>query len=875
MSETVSRRGTRGSAAAIGRLPALPRAYVARSRLWAHLEDAAESAVTLLVGPGGSGKTLGIAGWLRRTGRAAETTWLADGAGWDADRLLPLLRRRVDDRPALVVIDDAHRLPLATVRALDDLLDSDPESFRVLLASRWDLPVTRLAPELLGHLTMLRGELLRLDENESAALVAAHARTDSPEVATAIARRTQGWCAAVVLTARAVGAAPDPVERAQRYAEVGPSVADRVASEVFATLRPRERHLLLCVASEPFVTPELATHLSHDSGAGTVLADLESTGLLVTRVAPHEAEEDVEADDPADDATGGERYLIHPLLAEVVRRRITSGGVDVMRAAATVVRAVRLDVDRGATEDALRRLAAVGEYAAAAELLADDGLALLLRGHATPVRDFVAAHPSAVAVNPGTWITVAAVHWGAGEATAAALWLDRIVREPQPDTARAAMDLATARLMRARLGLEQIGPAVAHALRVATDDDGAALAGAMRAILLSELGVTQNWIGDLDAAEETLSLSVQLSRTHDLPQITAVSLSHLAFTEYLRGRESAAIEVAEEAMALLEARGIEAPYTLGRAQLVHRLARLNGLPLDQEVPELDEPLLAHPADLSTRFWLRTLRSRIELARGSVAAAELALEVPLESPPLPAHLAIGLILERAFLASLSGDAALLGRLHEQLDELGAGAEAALVMGLRADFAGDRRAAARHLAEAASTPVNSQPAVRAIALVAQAQLLDALGEGDRALQLLREAFVETQVRRNVVAFLGWSRHGTSVPELVRRLGRARTDSWVQDVEAAIRDLPGIAAYFGPSTASPRERQGQSAGAIRPTLSPRERDVLFELARGSTYADIAANLFVSENTVKTHVSSLYAKLSVNRRSAALAAARSMRLL
>ena len=54
-----------------------------------------------------------------------------------------------------------------------------------------------------------------------------------------------------------------------------------------------------------------------------------------------------------------------------------------------------------------------------------------------------------------------------------------------------------------------------------------------------------------------------------------------------------------------------------------------------------------------------------------------------------------------------------------------------------------------------------------------------------------------------------------------------------------------------------------------------MLYELARGSTYADIAANLFVSENTVKTHVSSLYAKLAVNRRSAALAAARSMRLL
>jgi LuxR family transcriptional regulator, maltose regulon positive regulatory protein len=62
---------------------------------------------------------------------------------------------------------------------------------------------------------------------------------------------------------------------------------------------------------------------------------------------------------------------------------------------------------------------------------------------------------------------------------------------------------------------------------------------------------------------------------------------------------------------------------------------------------------------------------------------------------------------------------------------------------------------------------------------------------------------------------------------------------------------------------------------TLSPRERDVIHELARGSTYADIASNLFLSENTVKTHVSSVYSKLAVNRRSDALAVARTLHLL
>ena len=812
MTKPMSKRESSGSTASIGHLPALPRAYVPRTRLWSRLDEAAETAVTLLVGPGGSGKTLGIAGWLRRSGRAADTTWVTADATWDAERLFTQLSRRTDERPALVVVDDAHRLPLASIQALDGLLDTEPDAFRVILASRWDLPFTRLAPELLGDLTMLRGDLLRLDEAESGALVAAHAHTSSPEVARAIAERTRGWCAAVVLTARAVGAAPDPLEVARRYAEVGPSVADRVASEVFATLRPRERHLLLCVASEPVVTPALAAHLSHDSGAGAILAELESTGLLVTRVASHELD---------GDAAAGERYTIHPLLTEVVRRRITSGGVDVMRAAATVERAVRLDVGRGETGDALHRLEAMGEYAVAAALIADEGPTLLLRGHGAPVREFAVAHPSAIEVNPGSWFAVALERWFAGDATTTAQWLERMLREPQPDTELSVVQQACARVMRARLGLEPIGRAVAHAQRVVTDPELTAAAPAVVPILLCELAVTQNWTGDLATAEENFAAAVRLSRTHDLPLLTVVALSHLAFTEYMRGRESAATEVAEQALALIAERGLDTPYSVARARLATQLSRLSGLPLRPSVEYLDDDVLAgHAADLTTRFWMRTRRSRVHLARGSVSEAELALEVPLETPPLPAHLAVALLLERAFLASLSGDAPLLGQLNEQL-------------------------------------------------------ADALGDRERALHLLHGAVLETKVRKNAVPFLGWSRHGTPVPELVERLTDTSPDPWLREIDADISGLSGIATYFGPTTPHPREREDHPAGGIRPTLSPRERDVLNELARGSTYADIAANLFVSENTVKTHVSSLYAKLAVNRRSAALAAARTMRLL
>ena len=46
----------------------------------------------------------------------------------------------------------------------------------------------------------------------------------------------------------------------------------------------------------------------------------------------------------------------------------------------------------------------------------------------------------------------------------------------------------------------------------------------------------------------------------------------------------------------------------------------------------------------------------------------------------------------------------------------------------------------------------------------------------------------------------------------------------------------------TATPRERTQATDPTVRPALSAREREVLNELARGATYADIAAELFVS---------------------------------
>jgi DNA-binding CsgD family transcriptional regulator len=63
--------------------------------------------------------------------------------------------------------------------------------------------------------------------------------------------------------------------------------------------------------------------------------------------------------------------------------------------------------------------------------------------------------------------------------------------------------------------------------------------------------------------------------------------------------------------------------------------------------------------------------------------------------------------------------------------------------------------------------------------------------------------------------------------------------------------------------------------PDLSPREREVLALLAEGMSNKEMARTLSVSENTVKTHLANLYAKLGAGRRTEALKIAQRHRLI
>ncbi|MET8855828.1 MULTISPECIES: response regulator transcription factor [unclassified Streptomyces] len=92
--------------------------------------------------------------------------------------------------------------------------------------------------------------------------------------------------------------------------------------------------------------------------------------------------------------------------------------------------------------------------------------------------------------------------------------------------------------------------------------------------------------------------------------------------------------------------------------------------------------------------------------------------------------------------------------------------------------------------------------------------------------------------------------------------------EDLFTAVRAAAEGRTVLSPAVAS-RLVSAVRAPASAETLSAREREVLALVARGTSNREIARELFISEATVKTHLTHVYAKLGAKDRAAAVATA------
>jgi LuxR family maltose regulon positive regulatory protein len=155
-----------------------------------------------------------------------------------------------------------------------------------------------------------------------------------------------------------------------------------------------------------------------------------------------------------------------------------------------------------------------------------------------------------------------------------------------------------------------------------------------------------------------------------------------------------------------------------------------------------------------------------------------------------------------------------------------------------------------------------------LVLRALTLWAKNEKDRAVNTLTQALALAEPEGYVRTFVD---EGSAMGDLLRATLEARNSGRLDAANrVAVRYLAKLLATLAQEAAAPAADEG-----LPEPPSERELEVLALIAAGKSNKEIAAKLFVSMATVKTHINNLYRKLGARSRTQAVARAREMSLL
>ncbi|MDA0136820.1 LuxR C-terminal-related transcriptional regulator [Solirubrobacter deserti] len=852
---------------------------VERDRLRLHFAEP----VTLVCAPAGSGKTAFTAAEVQRS--PLTTAWVTleptddePGPFWDAvltaldlagavpadsplaalaapiresrDRFMPLLVNALATlpEPVVLVLDDVHVLrSRECLSQLSFLLLHAPDTLRLVLTARSDPALPLHVLRVRGRLAEVRATDLAFTENEAGELLAAHGLTLDAELVRALHQRTEGWGAGLRLAALSLQGREDPDRFVAEFAGDDRVIADYLVAEVLDRQPPRLRAFLLRTALVERVCGGLADALTGERNGADTLATLERTNGFVLGVDGHR-----------------EWFRYHRLFAKLLRTRAErelAGELPALHA-----RAARWYAERGAAVDALEHAVQAQEWDLAVEVVAGHWFELYVRGDAAAVRALASKlPPDRLERDAELAAALACAALDVGDTDAAEFHLAHAHSAPPPEARRRRYleTLALANLGTARLkgdfeaALQAADALLAEAATHAGED------GTREALVRAMLGETALWAHDLERAGEELRKAVALARAHRLDFVAVSALSYLALLDVMvhgpaeeEGHGPEAIELAARrgwsdipqtacahtALALIafyDLQPCEAARHLEHARVA--AARLRRRQLDFVIAHLDARMRG--AAGVPREGLRTLEDFEALHRHRGAA-------------LP-HEQVSIAAMRARLQIQAGDldgaTATLAPVREEPWVVVGTATARLALA-RGESADAVEALERSIDAAATHAVSR---VEAGALLAVAH--DEAAEPQKAQRALEHALALAERTRHRWPFIELGRR---MEDLLKRQIRAGTAhrAIVGELLDTFADRAPVARHVAP---------------LLEPLSEREQAILRYLPTALSNREIAAELFVTTNTVKTHLRSIYRKLDVARRREAVERARDLRLL
>ncbi|WP_326553755.1 LuxR C-terminal-related transcriptional regulator [Micromonospora sp. NBC_01813] len=865
-----------------------PAALVDRPRLAVRLDSGAQGPLTLLLAPAGWGKTTLLAGWF--AGRRANGTaaWLTLEPGdhgtrfWcylhaaltaeiarrhpdlaappepgrtEPEVFLPRLASAIaaQPEPVLVVLDDIHTVTDADViRGIEFLLRHSQGQLRLVIAGRSAPAIALHRLRLTGELTEIRTAELALTLSESVRLVREQAPDQPIERIRELHTRAEGWPAGVRLASLALASGADPAAGRLPASDPDAGIAGYLRAEVVPDPDTPAHETLVRASVLDRVCGALADELTgrHDGEQQLAAAARTAAGFIV--------------------AIDGEPawYRCHQMLADALyaelQRRCPDELPELHRRAYAWHRA------HGRPVAALRHGLAIGDAAGAAELAATYWPELLLCGHEDASRTTLPASldraPAALAMSLALDQLEIDVHPDGAIAT------EQPACVGEPPTARSGAHAAGRDLT---VIVAPLAIALAHGnfesaagyageLVAATAATGQGEAGRGHPVALALLGTARFGLGDLPGAEEALTAVPAMADGRHSCTIRFAT-GQLALLQAWRGDLDRAGAAAQTALASPACPGRRCASHAAAAHLALALVALHRDDLSDATRQLDQArTLAGPGTSATVTGLVAMvQAAIRHAEGDFTAVADLLGDTDTGSTVNYHAQ----LRRLALAETRMACGDLGGARELLSGLAGEGPAPTRQTARIALARLRLLAGEPAAALAEVPGWAPPRDelstrlhRLDAGLVEAVATRALGDQRTARDLLEQVLdlAASDGHRRV-----FGHGGTPVRELL-----------VEHLDSGTRHRGFVNDLVDAAGRRHADRH-RPAPAIAEPLTERELTVLRYLQGTLSNGEIAAELFLSVNTVKTHVRNIYQKLGAPRRREAVRRARELRLL
>ncbi|WP_344147000.1 LuxR C-terminal-related transcriptional regulator [Nocardioides koreensis] len=886
-------------------VPQVPALHVHRPRLVALLDRSPSAPLVLVSGPAGSGKTSLVAEWVHEGAPGEPVGWVTfeddDTRLWQA--LLDCLARMGLEPPRAMarpqpelllgrtrlrtlaaaitgserrwtLVLDGYELRSAELAAeVAYLLDHTLGRLRLVFAARVDpmLPLYRY--RLDDTLVEVRASDLALTDAEAAELLRRCGAALGPDAVHDLTARLSGWAAGLRFAARALARYEHPERSVASVVAQDSNINEFLLAEVLRAQEPEARRLLLATCVPDIVWPELAEVLAGPR-AGHGLADLARANMFL---------------EPVPDRPGCHRYF--PFFRDLLRAQLAYE--DPERAATLHRRAAAWLREHGMPVRSVAQLAAGGLWVDAARQLVGDLLVVRLVLGPDERLVEIARRIPVDASDPHACVVRAALAVAAYDPETCAHELARArsalasVPSEATDGGALVLSLTLIDLARACTSDEiETADALVDETRAQLDttrNPAATLAGAeLEALVEVAAAIIALRRGALGRARAALS---RIDERAGLPiRFAAAVVGYRALVDALDGQLTQAHREATRAVALAddahlppESRNAAAAVALAlvalerddataarqhlasartcRSLLVDPVCRTvtSGVIAHLEAASgPDEPVTARLESISTRAlghdpwlagWLRRQAAELSVAHGRADQALRALDAIEPEDGLG-----GAVVAAAAHAEQGQEAALA----ESLDLARTTARPLPVEVTRLLVEGVRESRSK-------SPRHATPLLeRALRLAAREQVRRPFREAAPSVRLLLADNPQLLSRHRWLA-------GPSAASGIRISP--------EPTRTAARRTPVVPSARATGTRRREDPTDLSELVVEP-LTAKEQEVLGHLEELLTTEEMAEKMFVSVNTIRTHVRSILRKLGVNRRNSAVRRARELGL-